>query len=148
MIAYLMSDMGSYLGVKYEADGTSTSSKDSRDLFLEFGYTCSQVTDYTAYTSYIITKEIDAKRPIWIRGQDSDGGHAWVIDAYKRTNITKEYYQKNYPYALTYTDFENTNTYYRCIWGFTNQYFPTYCLVTEFYTPNNIKFIYNIKPTM
>lgn len=146
MIAQLMYDMGQYLGVTYTSTGTSTTNEESRSLFIRFGYTCSQVTDYSSYTSHWITDEIDARRPVWIRGEDENSGHAWVIDAYRHTNITKEYYQKVSPYALYCTQMGHTQTYYRCILGYTNQYTPVYLLKTGFYTPNNVKFIYNIKP--
>ena len=36
--------------------------------------------------------------------------------------------------------------YYRCILGYYDLYTPVYLLKTEFSTPNNVKFIYNIKP--
>lgn len=147
MIAQLMYDMGDYLDVDYGAGGTSTTNEDSRNLFIEFGYTCSQITNYTANTSYIIENEIDNNRPIWIRGDDNGGvGHAWVIDGYKRTEIIKEYYQKISPYALYRTTRDILSTYYRCIWGLTNDFMPVYCLRTEFYLPDNIQFLYNIKP--
>ena len=146
MIAQLMYDMGQYLGVTYTSTGTSTTNEESRSLFIRFGYTCSQVTDYSSYTSHWITDEIDARRPVWIRGEDENFGHAWVIDAYRHTNITREYYQKVSPYALYCTQEGHTQTYYRCIVGYTNQYTPVYLLKTEFSTPNNVKFIYNIKP--
>lgn len=146
MIAWLMYQMGDYLGVEYESSGTWTYPSQSRQLFLEFGYTCSQVTDYTPYTSYLITKELDAQRPIWIRGEDANDGHAWVIDAYRRTNTKKEYYQNVSPYSLCFTRTSSTPTYYRCIWGQSGNVIPYYYLKTEFYYPNNLKFIYNIQP--
>lgn len=148
MIAHLMYDMGAYLGVEYEPTGTLTYSSQSRQLFLEFGYTCSQVTSYGAYTSYLIANEIDARRPVWIRGEDSDVGHAWVVDAYRRTNITKEYYKKVFPYSLSFTQTSQTAEYYRCIWGQGGRVNPTYCLVTEFHYPDEIYFIYNIRPNI
>lgn len=147
MIARLMYDMGDYLNAKYEPDGTPITPEQSRELFIEFGYTCSPLTNYTEYTSYLITQDLDARRPIWICGDDTEDGHAWVIDAYRQTNTKKEYYQKVSPYSLCFISTSHSPTYYRCIWGQIGRVNTSYCLKTELYYPNNIKFIYNIQPS-
>jgi hypothetical protein len=90
-IARLISDCGVYAGVQY-CHGTGCASSSSissaRTAFVnQMGYLSSANIRYRSACSgsvweHFIRQETDAGRPVYYRGEDGSGGHAFVCDGY------------------------------------------------------------------
>ncbi|APR87539.1 Putative pyrogenic exotoxin B [Minicystis rosea] len=86
--AHLLRDAGARVGMSYSGSGSSASLADVDDALESFGYSTS--AQYTDYTFDKVRTEINANRPVIMRGtRDCDflgfptcGGHAWVVDGY------------------------------------------------------------------
>lgn len=143
MIAQLMYDIGDYLNVDYEIDHTSTTSEQSRQALLEFGYTAG---NFRSFSTSEVINELDAERPIWIRGEDiNGGGHAWAIDAYRGKRIRKTYYETTAPYLICFS----TTSYqveFRSVWGYLNLDY-SYTIPFDFRGQNyDVSIMKDIKP--
>ena len=146
MISRVICDIGqNHPNISYGENSTGTNRYESRQTFINFGYSCSNVIDFS---STLIIDDIDSSQPVWIRGGDGtpNNGHAWVIDAYDQEKIVKTYYETTSPFNLYAKRYLNVTTYYRCVWGW-NNLFSTYCLAFEFRGLNNdVKMICGITP--
>ncbi len=81
------------LSSNFCSTGTNTSSStyNARNAFVNyFGFHADYPKDKNRYLDNtwinMLKTEINAQRPIYYRGEGSDGGHAWVIDGYKNDN--------------------------------------------------------------
>ena len=144
LIALLMYDIGTFLGVKYESDGTSVTTSQSWQALWQFGYSSNAPGGFSEAE---IRYELDQTRPVWIRGDKGipNTGHAWVIDAYHGTKTTKTYYNTISPYEVCHRDVFWHNVYYRNVWGW--KYLKqSYTLALDFEENNQVQTICNIKP--
>lgn len=145
MIALLMYDIGMFLGVEYTENGTSTTVEEIRLALSEFGYSSDPPE---SFSNAKVIFELNQNRPIRIRGDRGipNTGHAWVIDAYQGTQITKTYYNTSSPFALYHRDIYY-NVCYRSVWGWaiTKHFYsiPFKFNNTDYY---NINIVCNIKP--
>ena len=79
-------------------------------------------------------------------GANSEGYHAWVIDAYRQTKTISIYYHSYEPYSVAFTTTSMDNVYYHCNWGWGPGGGNTWFLdVFDGYS-NNKTIIYNIRP--
>ena len=143
MIAQLMYDIGAFLDVTYGDDGTSTTISESRRALLEYGYT---VGNAQSFSTMNVIYELDAGRPVWIRGADVNNvGHAWVIDAYYGTMTTKTYYHRLSPYPI-YATVRLPSVEFRSVWGDANTPY-SYTIPYDFSGQNyDVYVMLNIKP--
>lgn len=81
------------LNSNFCSNGTNTSSytHNVRGAFVNyFGFNADNPKWKNNYSNSswinMLKTEINSKRPIYYRGEDSAGGHAWVIDGYKNDN--------------------------------------------------------------
>ena len=83
-IAKLMRDIGLSVNMNWSCTGSGASTEDLPSTFTnDFGYTSAL---YSNFNHVILTNELNNGRPVILRGQGSEGGHAWVCDGYLRTN--------------------------------------------------------------
>lgn len=152
--ATLIWDIGIDAKAKYneyensEDNDTSTNIVDMKNTFRNFGYNCGHPSSYNIDR---IQENINAESPIYIRGENSDGGHAWVIDGYQHTAYRTTYYYTYEPYARYDTFITSSYTYFHCNlgWGPThpdqlsnNGYYYAYSLLFN----NDLSAIYDITP--
>ena len=83
-LAILLREIGNRVQMNYGVGGSSASSAlYARSTLESFGYESSAYQDYSL-TSVI--NSLDARHPVYIRANNSDGeGHAWVVDGSKYT---------------------------------------------------------------
>lgn len=99
-VSDLLLAIGIKIGATYEDDGTGAYPSDAPPTFRHFGYSCSSLNDYNHST---VRSELLAKRPVFMRGTSSQGGHAWVASRCYKT----EYDFKSYD-SVTGEQIENT----------------------------------------
>ena len=153
-VAQLILDIGDDAGADYiieenpEYNRTPTNIVDMKDTFRNFGYSCGHPSSYNIDR---IQENINAESPIYIRGENSDGGHAWVIDGYQHTTYRTTYYYTYEPYARYDTFVSSTRTYFHCNLGWgpdyddnlsEDGYYNAYSLLHN----NNLQVIYDITP--
>lgn len=151
-VAELIHDIGIAAGINYLNGDNGATLSDACDALNSFGYNQNK----TNYTAQIIANNINSGRPCVCGGVDNNGnGHAWVIDGYKSTSTTYEYYkQTTLEYCSTKT---STTTYVHCNWGLSgdaNGFFLDKAFYVdngdnikdddEFNYSNNLKLIHNI----
>lgn len=93
-IAHLMREMGYRVNATYTYSGTTFTYDQVRSVFMSFGYTASNLLDYSCSS---IKNQLSQKRPVFVGGQrlvgyDDSGnaqysGHAWVADGYKHWHV-------------------------------------------------------------
>lgn len=89
-------------------DGTSTSSTthQARNALVNyFGFHADFPVFKNNFTnstwSNMLKSQIDSYRPVYYRGEGSDGGHAWVIDGY---NTSNDKFHCNWGWSGNYND--------------------------------------------
>ncbi len=113
------------------------------DMFRNFGYLCDGPSNFT---SERVKSSLDLYGPVYMVGGNSEGYHAWVIDAYRQTKTISIYYHSYEPYSVAFTTTSMDNVYYHCNWGWGPNGGNTWFLdVFDGYS-NNKTIIYNIRP--
>ncbi len=78
--ARLIRDIGIAVDMDWTCTGSYAYTSDLPSVLKEsFGYTSA---NYSSFNRNTVTKELSNGRPVILRGQDSNGGHAWVCDGY------------------------------------------------------------------
>lgn len=129
---------------------TSVFISDVDDMFRTFGYQCS---DPVAFSQGVVSASINRGEPVFIGGTSPEGGgHAWVIDGYKRQRTDITYYYTTPPYNIYKKNTEYGKFYYHCNWGWgENDNYAVWCLDVfspydgKNYNLNN-QIIHSIKP--
>lgn len=81
-------DVRNRANVKYKSNGTSASYDDAKDAFKKFNYSVGTYDFYGYSDRQRIADEIKGKRPVYMRGERSNGeGHAWMCEGYKADKI-------------------------------------------------------------
>lgn len=146
--AALIRHIGSCTNAIYGNNGTSTSISDMDNTFRSFDYSCSNPSSYDVNR---VQNNIDARRPVYIKGGPLTNGHAWVIDGYNYTGYRTTYYYTYEPYDRYDTFITSSYTYFHCNLGWgddhedqttNNGYYFAYSLRYN----NNLKVIYSITP--
>lgn len=78
---YFIKDIRDKCGVKYNGDGTASSTEKAKNAILSLGYGCSVSSDVYP----ILNSQLHKKNPVCMDGYDATKkkGHAWVCDGYK-----------------------------------------------------------------
>lgn len=131
-IHYLMHDVGLKVYMSYgESSSSASSSYIPQEVLRQYGYSCTNLVNFNQNT---IVSEIDSRRPIYIRGEGSSGGHAWIVDGYK---ILTDGYYRNVTDYYTFTptqyvqvgqrvdnfpsSYKYSTLYPHCNWGWDGQ---------------------------
>ncbi|MGL4907809.1 MAG: C10 family peptidase, partial [Bacteroidales bacterium] len=78
---FFIKDVRNLCGVKYDgANGTSSTITKAQKAFTNLGYNAT-IKEGTCFAT--IRNEIKGNRPIYIRGEDSNSGHAWICEGYQ-----------------------------------------------------------------
>ncbi len=85
----------------YEDSGTSTLTMFYvKPTFQSLGYNCN---DWTRYNNGMSKLFLDEGHPLFFRGEDSlNGGHAWVVDGYKKLDIRRTYFTGEIQYRTLF----------------------------------------------
>ena len=78
-----------------EKDGTSAYLGDSVNYLRSIGYKCDNTTRNDKYSFDDIKKSIDRGLPVLARGSSHKGGHAWVMDGYKKCHRDQKLYVRS-----------------------------------------------------
>lgn len=104
----LIYDIGIAVGIKYQAGSESGASpNDAVNGFKKFGYNATK----KAFSFSEVVKEISTyKRPVYLRGVDSDTGkgHAWVCDGFIKKVGEYQYYVEYLNSVGEYTNYGET----------------------------------------
>lgn len=76
-----MNDIWKACDAKFKVGKTSSGIKKAKKTFEKFGYKVSLKDKYIINDD--LSSQIEAGNPVYIRGQNSEDGHAWVCDGYK-----------------------------------------------------------------
>ena len=140
-----------------DSDGSSSTTRaNTRAALVDFGYSCSNLTDYTPY---LVRESLDDSRPVLMFGNDINdpdrSGHAWVVDGYEYTYNIIKYYHSNPPYNLYKSVQDDISLYFRCNPGditIVNVLAPNFNFgdgngdgIDEIFNDNK-QIIYNIRP--
>ena len=146
------------IGIEAEADyileenpednRTSTEIPKIKDMFRAFDYNC---TNPTSYDINRVKENINAERPVYIRGDNNDEGHAWVIDGYQYNATRVTYYYTYEPYGMYDSNIIHSSTYFHCNLGWGNSAYDQtnnngYFYAYSFIYNNDLKVIYDIMP--
>ncbi len=149
--AALIHHIGIAADAEYKSGGTKTFIKNIDDAFRSFSYSCSNRSSYDVSR---VMDNIDARKPIYIRGDDDDDGHAWVIDGYNYTKYRTTYYYTYAPYDRYDTFITSSYIYFHCNFGWGSEvadqvyndgYYYAYSF-DNFKYNNDLEAIYNITP--
>lgn len=147
--ARLIADIGGEAGANYRDNGTGTTSVGIKKAFRALDYNCGHPASYNINR---IQENINAEKPIFIDGKDSEGGHAWVIDGYRHQTFRTTYYHTYEPYAMYETFVVSSRTYFHCNLGscpYKEDYTPNgYYYASSLLYPNDIEVIYDIEPNL
>lgn len=143
----LIHQIGEEADAVYANGHTSTNIGNMRTAFLNFSYSCGSPASYDITR---IKENINAMRPIYIRGEDSEGGHAWVIDGYHSQTFRTTYYYTYAPYDMYETFVVSSRVYLHCNlgWGYSSAQITNngYYYNGSFLHNNNLRVIYDIMP--
>lgn len=141
--ARLLKQIGESAQTSYGLEsGTLVSRVD--DIFIDFGYLFTGMTDYNLSS---VISSLNSSRPVFMCGQSEFGGHAWVVDAYKRWMTYHTYYNYYEPYNIHHTYTEYGDVYLHCNWGWCGAY-DTWCLNVFREYNSSKKIIYDIRPNL
>ncbi len=132
----------------YLPEGTSTTITNMKSAFQQMGYTTSQVKTMGSNTIQDIKSGIASHQPLYFRGTDneSDEGHAWVVDGYNSTKYQTVYYYAYFPYPEYKTVTNSEKIYYHCNFGWGESGNGYYLNVYENIYGRNIKYLHLISP--
>lgn len=105
--AQLLSDLGVAASSVYGASSTGATTANAAVALQSFGY-ATVLGNLPFGLQSVAIPEIDASRPLLIRGENSSGGHIWVVDTYIR--------YKGIP-AGCKVDASHKQKYFRYNWG-------------------------------
>ncbi len=77
---YFIKDVRSLCKVEYKEGATGSNIKKARSAFIDLGYNAT-ISDYVGVD--ILRNEITNSRPVFLRGDNGDTGHAWVCEGYQ-----------------------------------------------------------------
>lgn len=77
---YFIKDVRDLCNVKYKENGTASTYDDAYNAFVSLGYTVKKAGEPNVTNLH---NEIQSHRPVYIRGNNSKTGHAWVCEGYK-----------------------------------------------------------------
>lgn len=81
--ARLMRNAGNSVSMDYGCSSSGARSEDVPNALRNtFGYS-SNTSNCISYSAGTVQNEINAFRPVYLRGRGADGGHAWVCDGYR-----------------------------------------------------------------
>ena len=80
--SYFIKDIRNMCVIEYGENGTSSNHIKARDTFRALGYSAN-ITG--SPTEDKLSSQIIQKNPVYIRGANSEAGHAWVCDGYRYT---------------------------------------------------------------
>lgn len=113
-VAQLVHQIGEEANALYLNGRTSTNIGGIKTAFWNFSYNCSNPASYDVSR---VLENINARRPIYIRGENSDEDHAWVIDGYRSQTFRTTYYYTFAPYAMYDTFVSSSRIYLHCNLG-------------------------------
>ncbi len=116
-IASYIRKIGDYLGNMWTANGTHATLNFVPNALSRLGYTRGIISDYSRG---LVEESLSAKLPLFIGGQSTGGGHAWVIDGYLKTSYDVLVYN-NEMGELVWT-WTVHPSYYHCNWGANGRY--------------------------
>jgi hypothetical protein len=92
--ALLQYHAGVSVNMMYAPDGSGAYSTDVPNALKTY-FRYSSTVQYVARSGYTVTnwenmlkEQLDANKPIYYSGRNSDGGHAWVCDGYQKVGTT------------------------------------------------------------
>lgn len=97
----------------------------------DLGYTG---TEYDDFTIYPILSSLDDSNPCIISGFDSDSGHTWVIDGYKRLDYTEVTYELHGTGSIETDRLERRDIYLHFNLGWGDANLSTFCLSDRYET--------------
>ena len=116
-LAHLIREFGGYANMSYGINISNALYSDVSYAIKALGYTAS-----VSYYNYdLVENELQASRPVYVLGQSlSGGGHAWIIDGYKkRTSVTNHYVLwEDGVMEFMYQEPMVTNKYLHINWGY------------------------------
>ena len=124
-IGRLCRQLGELSNSSYDPDGTGTGSNDIKQTLNTLGYT---TTNWTDYSSSVVTGSINNLRPVLIfgyrlnndNGNQGQIGHMWVIDGYYYSGYESFIWNRPYPgfewQLVEHT--VHTDYYHHYNWGF------------------------------
>ena len=80
-VANILAEAGYKVGMDYGCNESVAYSANVTAAFSNMGYNASNLKNF--YLGDILT-DINASRPVYIRGGNNGSGHAWVVEGYKR----------------------------------------------------------------
>ncbi len=140
--AHFLADLADNIGVDYGCNGTSASIDDVCDaLKNDYGFSSAKVAGFSGFT--IIGEIANKRSPVIVRGENSDGGHEWVITGIistERYKCVKIPYMEN-EYQLINTGPSSVSFFVD--WGHGGANNAWYSQ-SGFLYPNDLKMIINI----
>ena len=167
--AHFLADLGVSLNMVYRPDGSYSNINEALKVFKKKGYRNASIRGSSDDDWNLVFQNLKANHPVYIRGNKNgeNTGHAWVLDAYKRSNATILLYARvledtppDYLPLSYLTVFDNVidNITHRDIhmnlgWypGTSNIYYDMPDYTNDIYDnpfPDQTQFIVNIYPTM
>lgn len=145
--AELIHIFGDTAGIEYENGITGTIISHLRNTIWFFSYNCSEPISCDIER---VIENIDNNQPVLMSGYNSEAGHAWVIDGYKRRNVIYTYYYLDAPTVVYDTRIAPISTYFHCNLGWgknnNNYYNNGYFNSNSFLHNNNLMAVYDITP--
>ena len=83
--AQLLSDLGVASSTTYGTTESTASTANAEVAMQQYGYTTSRasISNGTALSATALHTELNAGRPVLLRGSNGSGGHIWVVDGVK-----------------------------------------------------------------
>lgn len=79
-LAQFIYDVGVLVKTKYNNDGSSSNISNAYDGFKAWGYHADRISDFS---DDIVKGSLENLRPVYVRGNSTESGHAWVMDGFK-----------------------------------------------------------------
>ncbi len=122
-VGQLMYELGrnGNLDMSYSSSGSGAYSSSCPRTFSNFGYNQEGLVDFSEAS---IKSSLNANRPVYMRGERSTGGHAWVVDGYSVNYYFHKYkvvyYYQSAEAGYTYIEEQNAGgnfSLFHCNWG-------------------------------
>lgn len=106
-VAKLMFDIAEDVHIKYGTTKTTSDIDKALRTFKKFGYSNAKIVNHSFLD--VISQISSYKHPVYMRGQNDEGGHAWVCDGVMASKMDTQIYlmilSANKPYKYTkYTE--------------------------------------------
>lgn len=92
----LIADIGEKAGIIYDFFASNSNIFNARDAFIKYGYLTKITNNGEEVTGFTL--------PIYMRGEDSSAGHAWVCDGSKYVLTQHRYYVEYLNSTMEYTN--------------------------------------------